>query len=258
MALRGDEPTPPLAPVTASVPARRRTAVVVAVVALLVVGTLVWKPWQGSGDAPASLKPSASRPAAVAATTPDPVSSHRPAPASVPSTAPPDDGIDHVRVPSELGSVDLSTSFGTAFVNCIYGASGRAQSTLRTMVVEAPSVVLRESDGGKAQAARVTYRPELEANALQSVFSADWVPVSVGDTQRRQPGDSLQVGFRPVQLSLRGAELAGTDVVRVALVITWLGDDGRRLGTQRVYPATYNVLGDLNEANVAEGCPATS
>ena len=51
-------------------------------------------------------------------------------------------------------------------------------------------------------------------------------------------------------------DLPTSGVVRVAVVINWIGKDGKRLATQRLYPTSYAPLGDDQVDPVPEGCPA--
>jgi hypothetical protein len=246
--MSGYEPTPLAEPDTQSVPGGRRAAVAVALVAILVVGTLLWKPWDSGGGAPASPGPSGSLPA-VAAATPTATAS---ATATLQSSPPPatTSPDQEETAPGGFGSVLIAPGAGS-FVYCVYGS---AEARLISLVVNEPFIILSDDPEKQAQVKRMTYKPEIESNSLESVFSADWSFLTAGDTQRRSVGGRKGLFFDAAQIKVKVQDLPDSSVLRVAVVINWIGADGERLATQRIYPTKYGRLGDDNIEPVAEGC----
>ena len=58
-----------------------------------------------------------------------------------------------------------------------------------------------------------------------------------------------------MQVTVDTSNLPPSGVVRVAVVINWIGTEGKKLATQRVYPTSYAPLGDDEVDPVPEGCP---
>ena len=244
MVIPPDEPRPELT--TERVPGGRRAALIAGVVAVAVIGTLVWKPWD-SGAPAASMRPTAP---AVALATPTAV----PTPRITPVTATPvpttDDGQQVIAAPDNLGSVEFYPNEGPAGW-CIYkAADAKALLTLSVIVVEPPVVIVGGSAGGRLRAVR--WHIELETNTQDKLFESEWIHAS--DSEAKVV-DIDQFGFvKPISVAVPAAP--SITIFRAPMVIDWLGNGATVLATQRVLPAAYGVLGASGSATQPGGCPA--
>jgi hypothetical protein len=246
MAIARREPDQPLEPDVQRVRGGRRAALLTVVVGVAVVGTLVWKPWDNG--APAASRPSGSLPAVAVATASLQPTFTATAPTIEPSIVP---GPPNDIAPGELGSVTLDPG-GDAFVYCVYGGPA---GSLISMTIKPPIVFANRGPLASSVLKRVSYTPEIETNSQQSIFSADWIPLTQGATQRRSAAGAFGAQFDIVQMKVQTTDLSASGVVRVAVVINWLGKSGETLATQRLYPTSYAPLGDASADSVPEGCP---
>lgn len=254
MTSAGNEPLPELT--TERVRGGRRAALVAALAAVLVVGTLVWKPWDA--DAPAS--PPATQPTIARASATPPPSTYVPRPATAqaqdPSppvtTTPFDPGPQFVEAPDSLGSVAFYPNEGPA-AWCIYKAGdANRPPALSVIVVEPPVIVV--GDGASAARLRaIRWHFQLESNTQDKLFESEWSQVA--DSQSNTI-DRQQFGFtKPISLKVPVAD--SITVFRTPLVIDWLGAKGLVLASQRVVPGIYGVLGATNRSPQPGSCPTT-
>ena len=232
----------------------RRAATAVLVGAVVVVGALIWKPWDTQGGAPETT---------AVAVLPSP----SPAQPATPFVfeAPPATPLVHVapgatpQLPQQQpGRADehfaavLLASKGP-YVRCTYGPGFDARDEIVNLSVAPPIVTF--GHGGKSDLVRtIVLRPELEANTLQGIFSAEWHFVTAGRAQRWPLSRGPDVDFRQTRLKPSADALTNSGVFRVAVVVTWIGDAGEVLERQRLYPTSYAV-GDVAQVT-PEGCPA--
>jgi hypothetical protein len=243
-------PVPPYEPkpdlTTQRVPGGRRAAFVVVVVAVLVVGTLVWKPWE-SGVSGATPAPT-SRPA-VADTTPSPGPSLEATPS--PLATFPVDG---------LGSVELRTDTGPQVV-CTYKTIGRgrkAKQVISEMTAPSPVVTLGSAalDVGLKQ---IDLYLNLESNSLATIFNAEWQPLQGFDG----PSQSVQIYrstpvFEPITIRFAFTPDRDDEVYRMSLRFDWLNANGDKLDTQYFTLNSYGPEDTTEGSVVSEGCPATA
>jgi hypothetical protein len=153
--------------------------------------------------------------------------------------------------PGDFGSVVIAPGAG-AFVYCAYGGS---DSRLKSLLVTEPLITITNEPEKRSRLRRVTYQAEVESNSLESVFSADWAFLAATETQARSTGRNQGARFDPVLIKVDVGDLTASSVVRVAIVIHWIGTQDRRLASQRLYPTSYAPLGDNEIDPVPEGCP---
>ena len=245
----GDEPKHEL--IIERVPGGRRAALVVSVVAVLIVGTLVWKPWDTG--APAATPPASL--ALVAAATPSasPSSSIAPGPSpgETPGTATSPDSPSLI-FPSEtgLGNVMFTTSDGPE-VHCLYKSDPlTSRNGLASMIVDAPLVF-----PGNHSSAKVGWRVEVESNTQDKIFEAEWQPVSRSKTVRVK-FDGTPATFEPMFVKVRRAD--PITIFRVIIDVDWLDRHGNVLEAQQIHPTVYGPMGNANGPLGPGGCAAVA
>jgi len=254
MAFLGDEPKHEL--IIERVPGGRRAALTVGVVAVLVVGTLVWKPWDVA--APAAT-PGASFPLVAVAT---PITEQSPPPTSPPASTPvtppapiPDiaEGPD-LSFPSQsgLGTVAFTTGDGPN-VHCLYRSKAQATPTsLTSMIVDSPLVF--PSPGSSAAKAR--WRVAIESNTQDKIFEAEWQPVS-----RTKAAQAVLTGMAPAVFEPMFVKVPRADpitIYRVTIEVDWLDHHGNVLEVQQIHPTVYGPMGNANAPLGPGGCVAAS
>jgi len=257
----GDDPERDLT--TQRVPAGRRTALVIGAIAVVVIGTLAWKPWEEG--APASQSPPSPAFAAdVPSAPPTPLNLAVPPPASpleptVPvsgataspgPTPTPEVGPHFVPAPQNLGSVSFVSNEGPP-AWCIYRSpAGRARRSLSIIVVEPPIILI--DPGAMTQLHGVRWHVDLETNAQDKLFEAEWRVL------RESSADAInahQFGFTK-PLSVRVPKGDSIAIYRAPIVVDWLGQGDELLATQRVVPGDYGALGGADLVPQSAGCPA--
>jgi hypothetical protein len=257
MGQSGREPTPPVEPEIEKVRGGRRAAITVLVGAVVVVGALIWKPWDATSGAPQTTAVAilpAQSPAAIATTfviEPPPIAT--PVPSQVVSGEGPPPLEQPQPTPSgEHFAAVLLASKGP-YVRCTYGVGRDGREQLEALVVAPP--VITFGHGEESDLVRtIVFRPELESNSLQGIFSAEWRFVEVARAQRWPLARGASVEFRPTRLKPALNALSDAGVFRVSVVVNWIGDAGEVLETQRVNPTSYGVVGSPD--TTPDGCPA--
>jgi hypothetical protein len=251
MAFLGDEPKNEL--IIERVPGGRRAALVAAVVAALIVGTLVWKPWDTGAPAASprlTLPVAALATASVIPPTSEPSSANEPS-AATPEPIVKDNGLQVIAAPNNLGSVEFYPDEGPAGW-CIYkSADEKARPTLSVILVQPPVVTVSQSAGGSLQSVR--WHIELERNTQDKIFNAEWIHAR---DSRVTAMDVNQYGF-VIPISIAVPAASSITVFRAPMIIDWLGKQATVLATQQVLPATYGVLGAPDSAIQPGGCPET-
>jgi hypothetical protein len=179
-------------PATQRVGAGRRVPVVVALAVVLFVGALAWKPW----DEPQPAPPPAPPLAAVATTKPEPTPMAAPPSLATPPPATPRPSIAASPVPSEpagataaAAQVALTSEPGGAYAQCRYRThDDGAGNLLARVTVKAPTVIVSRRLARDENVRRVAWQVELQANQLESVFSAEWRTVARSRRQRGAVG----------------------------------------------------------------------
>jgi len=226
----------------------RRAALIVLVGAVVVVGTLIWKPWDEKSGVPAASARPTQPVVALATPLTTPAPSVTP-PAATPAPTATDNGQQVVQAPDNLGSIAFYPNEGPAGW-CIYKAAGtKAPPTLAVIVVEPPVVMVGDTAAGRLRAVR--WHIELETNTQDKLFESDWIHAS--DSEAKTIAVN-QFGFvKPISIAVPAAP--AITVFRAPMVIDWLGRGSTVLATQRVLPAAYGVLGAPGSATQPGGCP---
>ena len=249
------EPTPELT--IERVRGGRRKGLLVLTVALVVVGGLVWKPWDG--------------PSAAVATPPFVAAGHAsPSPALLPTMIltpdfpaliappqPPTVGLPSIE-PTPLvgdqppgGSVAAFGLDDTPLVECGYGQTTNSASLIHVRVDPLATDV---APGGGALR-EISWTAVLESRRLSKIFEADWQPIDVSARHTFLIHERLHVSLKAVSFDVDPSTLMRDDVMRVTLVINWLGSSGKRLDQQSLTLASY-VRADDGNAITGDGCPA--
>jgi hypothetical protein len=235
----------------------RWKGLVVLTAALVVVGGLIWKPWdQPSSPAPTPTPglvglahPSPSPPPiATLLVIPDdpgviapPPTSGGPAVSDEPS--PPDSG-------GFTGSVSLDAG-GKAYVACSYDMTANPPSLAHVIV--SPPVIATGHGGTVGQLKAVSWTAVLETNQLSAIFEADWRPLDVSKTQVFNLRGRGSVTFKPVTFDVRSLPVGTSDVLRVTVLVNWIGPHGTRLFQTSIVASSY-APADSPTSIVPEGC----
>ena len=233
---------------------QRRAAFAAVAVVAVVVGALVWKPWDAPSGAPlGSARPTipavavATPEASVRATPPGtPIRTPLPIP-ETPAPQSPDNGRVIFPTQNALGSLVFFPGYGPG-VYCIYSARNTSRPLMKSMVVEAP-LVMPNLD---APVGRVRMHVELERNSEDKIFESDWQPVSKSSTQVTRANGSWP--FDSVLIKVPRAP--GVTLYRATIVVDWLDVRGRVLETQSIRPTSYGPLGDADFPVTDGGCAA--
>ena len=258
-------PVPPYEPkpdlTTERVRGGRWKGLVVLAVAVVIVGGLIWKPW----DQPSSAVPT---PPLVGAAHPSPSPLPVPTlsvipdypgvlePPPTPAGPPPTTGVPAVTdepSPSDtqgsLGSVSLESP-----VTCVYVTNENPQSL--TNVFVDPPVITTSVGGGASQLRAVSWTAVLETNQLSEIFEADWRPIDVSTTHVFTLHGRNNVIFKPVTFDVRSLPVGTADVLRVTVLVNWIGPHGTRLFQTSVVESGY-APADNPDGVVPEGCSST-
>ncbi len=247
MAFLRDQPQPKLT--TQRVPGGRGAALIVGVVAVLVVGTLLWKPWD-SGPPAAPPVPTFPR-IASATTSPGMLAPSTAEP--IPTTAPEDNPSGAPATPY-VGFASLLSEPGKPLVGCVYRSSHGGPPTLRKMIVSGPYVVVSSQVSGNAVHS-IGWQADIEVNDLPTVFSAEWRPVTHSRPEHYavDPDNELAVDSVTVAVDPNLDEQFA--VFRAVIAVSWDASDGDSLLQQRVTATSYGSLVDPRASQLAEGCP---
>ena len=234
----------------------RRAAIAVLASAVVVVGALIWKPWDAPSGAPQTTAV-AILPAQSLAVTATPFAfeptTATPAPVQVvPGEAP--HPIEQPQpTPSDEHFAAVLLASKGPYVRCTYGVAKDGREQLEALLVPAPIVTF--GHGGKSDFVRtIVFRPELESNRLQGIFSEEWHFVRAARAQRWPLSRGPSIQFASVRLKPARDELSDVGVFRISVVVNWIGDGGEVLESQRVYPVGYSLAG--SPESTPGGCPA--
>jgi hypothetical protein len=256
MAFLGDEPEHEL--IVERVPGGRRAALIAGVVAVLIVGMLVWKPWDTVAPAAAPSLPAvvARAPTVAPSTSPAPTAS-APAPVVVAPAPQIAQQPQTFQAPGNLGSVVFyANSDGTGGPGawCIYKAGSRATRTSLVAIVVEPPVIRPGAALREGQLHSVSWHVELQSNTQDRIFYADWqrsarsAPSAI-DLVR---GD---VGFvKPISVTVSAASTIS--VYRTSVVVEWLDRHGKPLARQDFLTPIYGTLGSEPTPAGSGGCAA--
>ena len=254
-------PVPPYEPkpdlTTERVRGGRWKGLVVLVVALVVVGGLIWKPWDQLAAVPA--------PTLVAAAHASPSSAPVPTMTSIPDLPglitppqpPPTTGgpaVSEEPSPPDSGGSPGSVSLDAgdkAYVACSYDMTANPPSLAHVIV--SPPVIAAVHDGTIGQLKAVSWTAVLETNQLSAIFEADWRPIDVSTTHVFTLNGRGGVTFKPVTFDVRSLPLGRSDVLRVTVLVNWIGAHGKRLFQTSVVASSY-APADSPTSIVPEGC----
>ena len=232
----------------------RWKGLVVLVVALVIVGGLIWKPW----DQPATVPTPTLVVAAHASPSPAPL----PTPISVPdpgTVAPPPPTVGAPAVSEEPSPPDTGGSIGSvsldagadAYVACSYDMS--ANPPALTHVLVNPPVIAIGHGGTVGQVKAVSWTAVLETNQLSAIFEADWRPLDVSKTQVFNLRGRGSITFKPATFDVRSLPVGTADVLRVTVLVNWIGAHGKRLFQTSILASSYAPADSLTDI-VPEGC----
>jgi len=254
------EPRPDLT--TERVSGGRLKALAVLAVAAVIVGGLIWKPW----DRPSTPTPTP---------TPGLVGVAHPSPSPIPTPTvlviPDDPGVIGPQPPPTTGGPAATdepspTDTGGALgaVSLDNGADGYVQCTYKTTVNPPPLIevrvnppVITTGEGAATGVLRaVSWTAVLETNQLSAIFEADWQPIDVSATHVFVLHGRRTVTFKPVTFDVKSLSVGTSDVLRVTVLVNWIGAHGARLSQMSVLASSY-AAADSPTDIIPEGCATT-
>jgi hypothetical protein len=255
-----DEPKHELT--TERVPGGRRAALIVGVAAVLVVGTLVWKPWDNSSPV---ASPNPSFPLVAVAPTPAPTTSPTTTrnPPLTPTSPPVSRSADFgpqpqtIDAPNGLGSVVLyanSSGTGGPGAWCIYRSGGQIARPSLSIVVVEPPLIQPGGTLGDGQLKSVSWHVDLQTNTQDKIFYAEWQDSG----QSKATTIDLARGglgfYMPISVAVK--DTSPITVYRSSIVVDWLDRHGQVLAEQNLPTTTYGTLGATSSDLGAGGCAA--
>ena len=218
---------------TERVTSSRRGPLAVVLALLAVVALFLWKPWVGPVTPSPSPGPVAARPTPSPTLVPVPPLAPTPTPAPSPV----------------IPNVDVESIF--PFVDCGYEPGPRRTNVLSNITLFPPLVVLHP-DGVGEPVTQVRWRALVESNLQQTLFTAPWERVTVSRWRPAPDRADTDTPLRAIRIDYTKGPVDQTGVVRVEIVVEWLGPDGVLRGSQSVVPTSYRQ-GDAGPI-LPEGC----
>jgi len=252
------EPTPDLT--TERVRSGRWKALVVLTVASVIVGALLWKPWDqlspvptsppvvGAIPTPVHTSPATTLPAPIAGVGPTPLIEHPPPP----TTGAPQEDASTYDAPDDLGSVTLDAG-GGVYVRCYYNTAQAPQ--LAQVEVFGPVITTAAGAAGSRLSA-VSWTAVLESNRESKFFEADWQQLDKSATRTVSVSGPGDVWFKNARINVDAHQLPPDALLRVTELVSWTGAHGRRLAQQSLVAREYG-LGAEPYRVTTDGCPAT-
>lgn len=231
----------------------RRTPVVVGLIAALVVGVLVWKPW----DRPPAPLPGVAAPAtgttAAPAIEPTPgpsVGSSTPTPAATPRPLPTPD----VAPLGPIGDFVLVPDQGGAVARCIYGRPIAGVRHLESISVQPPVVTVGQADPDSTRdIKRIRVWIQVERNRLDKIFEDPWMTVAVSRRQTVDGYASQPADLIPLLQSVNGSTSPANSIFRVLVRVEWYTRNLELAGADEAMVGSY--ASTRRSGDVAfEGC----
>ena len=220
---------------TERVTTSRRAPLAVVLVVFAVVALLLWKPWVGPVTPSPSPGPVAARPTPSPTLVPVPPLAPTPAPTPTPV----------------IPNVDVESII--PFVECGYEPGPRRTNVLSNITLFPPLVVLHP-DGVGEPITQVRWRAVVESNLQQTLFTAPWDRVTASRWRPAPDRADTSTTLRAIRIDYTKRPVGQTVVVRVEVVVQWLGPDRLLRGSQSVVPTSYRQ-GDTGPI-LSEGCSA--
>jgi hypothetical protein len=149
-----------------------------------------------------------------------------------------------------LGSVSLDAG-DKAYVACSYDMT--ANPPALTHVLVNPPVIATGHGDTVGQVKAVSWTAVLETNQLSEIFEADWRPLDVSKTQVFDLRGRGSVTFKPVTFDVRALPVGTADVLRVTVLVNWIGAHGKRLFQTSIVAGSYAPADSATDI-VPEGC----
>lgn len=244
MTLQNDDPL-----VTERVTSGRRGPLAVALVALTVIGLLIWKPWDRPTGATPSSNPSIPSPTQIVAHVPvTPPISPAPNPTLRPTPAPTPTPIPTLQ-PGYGIAMRLIPSAG-AIVRCSYEPDTDGMTNVLSSMFIGETFLHAGPGTVEVDIRRVTWRAIVQVNRLETLFSANWE--SVGESRRRtaRPRAGEDVVFAGTAIHYRNLPSGTTMVARLVVRMKWFGPAQTLLGSDEAVVPVYSAGGSL----LVEGC----
>jgi len=241
-------------PATQRVGSGRRVPVVISAIVVLVVGTLIWKPWEQPTPAPSTA--STIRPNPLS-TTPSEVAE---VPTASPSPSSTDAPVPTATAQATVGPVrPQSTPYllTTPRIECHYVATRDGRRLEFLSAAPAPIVVHPAQTGAKP-IRRVGWRLDVEVNQQDKVFTRGWQPVGHTKRSSLSARTGWMVALPELPFGLEGETPDQSQIYRVSAVIYWW-EGGRRPVGSLTLPVRRYVDSDRAATDVwTDGCPAQS
>ena len=226
-------PTPARAdPDIQRVPARTRGPL--AAIGLVAVGLalLIAKPWEQPRPADATLRP-------VADVLVDD-------PQAAPSVQQDD---------AEDGAAVFALEIGGPgdVARCLYDTTRRGELRLGAILVLPPRAYVAATSGAN-RTRSVGWRVELEGNRQESLFNAEWSPVSESRQQVVEATDGTPAHFFPMEVQVDPASVNRTTVIRARLIVDWYSPNLEDFHRTELFMPAY-VLGGRAAGPIRQSCP---
>jgi hypothetical protein len=221
----------------------RRRPLVVAAVAISIVGVLVWKPWAPPASNPVAAVPT------DAHITPQPLPTASASPThALPATPAPEPTPD--QVPGS--TLEVGTIIDTGFVvfQCDFAGDG-SDGSLSAIALGPPEIHLFRGD---SRVRSLSWHAEIEANRIDKVFEADWQTIVESPPQFRRVAnlDSVRFDTTRIAWDQPADELL---VLRPTFVIEWHDRERAVIGSARIAPRIFGP--DPEGFAVDDGCTIT-
>jgi hypothetical protein len=235
------EDTSPLT--TERIHVSRRRPLVVAVVAISVVGVLAWKPWAPPANNPVAALPT------DAQITPQPLPMASASPThAVPATPTPEP--THDQVPGS--TLEVGTIIDTGFVvfECDFAGDG-SDGSLSAISLGPPLIQVLPHE---SQVRYLSWHAEIQANRIDKVFEADWHTILNSPAQLERVARRDVVRFEPARIAW-DQPVDELQVLRPIFVIEWHDRARAVIGSARIAPRIFGP--DPEGFAVDDGCTLT-
>jgi hypothetical protein len=136
---------------------------------------------------------------------------------------------------------------------CLYDTTRKGELRLGAILVLPPRAYVAAASTAE-RSRNVGWRVELQANRQESLFNAEWTPVSESRLQVVSATDGSPAHFFPMEVQVDAASLRKTSVIRARLIVDWYAADMADVHRAELLVPTY-VLGGRASGPALQNCP---